>query len=116
MDVKIILTPKKTKTEKAKTEKSVNKPQKSSKHFRHKNLTQENYNPQNRYYKRSKKPTSCQCQNSAEIGHKSIDYNKRKTNLVKLFSEEFEEIQTELYSINVNINEVISSCYESISS
>jgi len=31
--------PKKTKFDKAKTEKSVNKPQKSRKHFRHENLS-----------------------------------------------------------------------------
>ena len=94
----------------------MNKPQKTSKHFKYENLTQKNFNPENRYYKRNKKSTTCQCWNCGEIGHKSIDCNKRKANIVKLFSEEFEEIQEELYMIDPSIHEVISSCYESISS
>ena len=48
-----------------------------------------------------KKPTSC---------------NKRKANIVKLFSEESKEIQEQLYLINSKENDIISSCYESISS
>ena len=48
--------------------------------------------------------------------NKSIDCNKRKANIVKLFSEEFEEIQEELYMVDPTIHEVLSSCYESISS
>ena len=75
-----------SKAKRVKTEKSVNKPQKTSKHFKHENLTQDNFNPENRYYKRNKKPTTCQCWNCGEIGHKSIDCNKRKANIVKLFS------------------------------
>ena len=106
----------KSKAKRVKTEKSVNKPQKTSKHFKHENFTQENFNPENRYYKRNKKPTTCQCWNCEEIEHKSIDCHKRKANIVKLFSEEFEEIQEELYTVDPTIHEVISSCYESISS
>ena len=45
---------KRTKIKKAKIEKSVNKPKKSSKHFRHENLIEENFNPKNGYYKRNK--------------------------------------------------------------
>ena len=49
----------KSKSKRVKIEKSVNKPQKTSKHFKHENLTQENFNPANRYYKRNKKPPTC---------------------------------------------------------
>ena len=49
------------------------------------------------------------------IGHKFIDYNKRKANIIKLFSEEFDEIQEDLYPINPTSYDVISNCYESIS-
>ena len=79
-------------------------------------LTQENFNPENWYYKRNKKSSTCQCWNRGEIVHKSIDCNKRKANIVELFSEEFEEIQEELYSVDPTTYDVISSCYESISS
>jgi len=106
----------KIKSKRFNVEKSVNKPQKTSKHFKHENLTQENFNPENRYYKRNKKRTTCQCWNCGEIGHKFIDYNKRKANIVKLFSEEFEEIQEALYSVDPTTYDVISSCYKSISS
>jgi len=61
-----------------------------------------------------------------KIRYKSIDYYKRKANIVKLFSEEFYEIQEELYFINstetmtllhkLYKNDVVTSCYESISS
>ena len=104
------LRPKKTKNEKTKTENSVTKAYKSTKHFKHENITRE-FNLENRHYKTSKKPTSCQRQNCGEVG-----CNKRKANIVKLFSEEFDEIQDELYLINSNIYDIISSCYESISS
>ena len=43
--------PKKTEVDKTKTKKSVNKPQKSSKQFRHELLPQEDISPKNRYYK-----------------------------------------------------------------
>ena len=110
------IKPKKAKTDKAKTEKFVNKPQKSSKHYRHEKLSQESFNPENKYYKRNKKPTACQCWNCGEIGHKSIDCTKRKDNIVRLFSEEFEEIQHELYLIISEKYDIISSCCECISS
>ena len=102
--------------DKAKTEKLVNNPQKSGKHFRHEKLSQGYFNPKNRYYKRNTKSTSCQCWNCGEIGHKSIDCYKVKANIIKLFSEEFEEIQKDLYLINSKEYDMVSSCYESISS
>jgi len=45
-----------------------------------------------------------------------LTVTKGKANIVKLFSEEFEEIQDELYPVTTNIHETVSSCYESINS
>ena len=110
------MKPKKAKIENTKTEKSVNKPKKSTKHFRHERLSQEDVHPENRYYKRNKHPTVCQCWNCGEIGNKSIDCTKRKANIVKLFTEEFNEIQHELYPLTFEHSNILLSFYESISS
>ena len=89
---------------------------KRSEHFRHEHLSQENFYPENRYHKRNKHPTACQCWNCGEIWHKSINCTKRKANIVKLFIEEFDEIQHELYLITFEHSNILSNCYESISS
>ena len=49
------------------------------------------------------------------MGQKSIDCSKRKAKIVKLFFKEFDKILDELYFINRNTHEAISSYYESIS-
>ena len=92
---------------------SINKPSKKSQHFKHEALRKERTKSENRYYKRKKESASCKCSNCRQIGYKFIDCTKRKSNFAKLYKEEFEEIE-ELYSVDIeNFNE-ISSYYESI--